>query len=425
MTTPALTALGRRARDRLNHLATLSDDGADRLTRLFLSPSHIEAVALVRGWFEEAGLETRVDPLLTVRGELAPSRPGQGRCLKRLLIGSHIDSVVDAGRYDGCLGVVAGLIALEEIRARGLELPFAVELLAFGDEEGVRFPVTLTSASAVAGTLTAGMLDACDHDGISIREALVKAGGDPEAALCCAYDRDDVLGYLEVHIEQGPVLESEGLALGVVTAIAGQSRFRISVTGEAGHAGTVPMYLRRDALAASAEMMRVIEEVALRGSDAAMVATVGQLMVLPGATNVIPAEVHFSLDLRAADDPARLNALHEIRHRCRAIARDRQVGFVMETVVDRATTPTSRPLQAVIADAIEELGLAPRYLPSGAGHDGLAIKDLTEIGMIFVRCRGGISHNPLESAEVNDLGLAIEALIGTLKRLADKEEGGS
>ncbi|WP_237151891.1 allantoate amidohydrolase [Oryzibacter oryziterrae] len=416
----ATRQLGERAQAMLDALAALTDEPG-RLTRLYLSPAHAKAVDLVARWMTEIGLEVSVDALGTVRGHRKAGKAGVGGN-KRLLIGSHIDTVVNAGRYDGMLGVVAGILALQELAAREVALPFGVDVLAFGDEEGVRFPTSLASSSAVAGIFPSTALDARDADGVSLRQALTDFGCEPDASQAAAYAPDDVLGYLEVHIEQGPVLEIEGKALGVVTSIAGQSRFNVLVTGEAGHAGTVPMTLRRDALAASAEMMAAIEDVALAGRAHEMVATVGRLTVEPGAINVIPNRVRFTLDLRAESDAPRAAATEEIKARCRAIAERRHVGFSMDRFYDNATTPCAPRLQDAFAGAIEALGHPTRRLTSGAGHDGHAIKALTDVGMLFVRCRGGISHNPAEFATVDDMGLAVEALIKTIGKLADQTD---
>lgn len=414
MRTP--TKLGIRAEAMLAELAAFSD-GDGNLTRLYLSPAHRAAADRVAAWMRDAGLDVGLDALGTVRGRLKPTAPGRAGN-RRLLIGSHIDTVVNAGRYDGMLGVVAGILAVEEIRARGIELPFGVDVLAFGDEEGVRFPTTLISSSAVAGCLVPSDLDARDADGIALRDALVAFGGDPDAASSAAYARDEALAYLEVHIEQGPVLEAEGLPLGAVTSIAGQSRFSVTVAGEAGHAGTVPMALRRDALAAGAAMMLAIEEVARAGDAHQMVATVGRLAARPGAVNVIPSEVVFTLDIRADADAPRLAAIAELQTRLQAIANDRGVSVAMEKFYESPTTPCAAHLQEAFAAALRDLGLAERRLASGAGHDGHALHHLTDVGMLFVRCRGGISHNPAEFAAIDDMGLAVEALIKAVERLA-------
>ncbi|MCM5556054.1 allantoate amidohydrolase [Pleomorphomonas sp. JP5] len=413
MRTP--TELGVRAEAMLAELAAFSDDAAN-LTRLYLSPAHRAAADRVAGWMRTAGLDVGLDALGTVRGRLKPSAPGRAGN-RRLLIGSHIDTVVNAGRYDGMLGVVAGILVAEEIRARGIELPFGIDVLAFGDEEGVRFPTTLVSSSAVAGCLVPSDLDARDVDGVALRDALLAFGGDPKATPTAAYSREEVLAYLEVHIEQGPVLEAEGLPIGVVTSIAGQSRFSVTVSGEAGHAGTVPMLLRRDALAASAEMMLAIEDVARAGQAHQMVATVGRLAAKPGAVNVIPAEVVFTLDIRADADGPRLSAIADLDARFRAIASRRGVSVAIDKFYESPTTPCAFHLQEAFASAAGALGLPDRRLASGAGHDGHAMHHLTDVGMLFVRCRGGISHNPAEHAAVDDMGLAVEALIKAIERL--------
>ena len=400
----------------LAELAAFTDDDSN-LTRLYLSPAHRAAADRVAEWMRAAGLDVGSDGLGTVRGRLKPTAPGSAGN-RRVLIGSHIDTVVNAGRYDGMLGVVAGILAAEEIRARGIELPFGVDVLAFGDEEGVRFPTTLVSSSAVAGCLVPSDLDARDADGVPLRDALLAFGGDPEAIASAAYAREEALAYLEVHIEQGPVLEAEGLPIGIVTSIAGQSRFSVTVAGEAGHAGTVPMLLRRDALAASAEMMLAIEDVARDGQAHQMVATVGRLTARPGAVNVIPAEVIFTLDIRADADAPRLTAIADLDARFQAIAARRGVSVAMDKFYESPTTPCAPRLQEALAAAAGDLGLPDRRLASGAGHDGHAMIHLTDVGMLFVRCRGGISHNPAEFAAVDDMGLAVEALIRAIERLA-------
>jgi allantoate deiminase len=442
-------AMGARAQEMIDTLAEISAEPG-RLTRLFLTPEHRQAADLVAAWMERAGLEVRMDAAATVHGLLpAKARPAHGAerdghlspgaapladgphatdeaplANKRLLVGSHIDTVVDAGRYDGNLGVVAGIMAVEEIHARGITLPFDLEILAFGDEEGCRFAKTLMSSSTIAGALDTELLDTADDNGITVRDALRKFGGEPDNLAGEAYRPSDALGYLELHIEQGPVLDREGEALGVVSAIAGQGRYRIQARGEAGHAGTVPMTIRHDALAASAEAMMVIEEVARKHAGAAMVATVGDIGVTPGASNVIPGTASFSLDLRAADDIARETAMAEIRNRLRQIGARRGVVIGIETTMEKPVVAVGPRLKAAIARGIADVtGRAPRELMSGAGHDGQAMAHLTEIGMIFVRCRAGISHNPLEYVTVEDMGLAVEALIRTILELARDEEG--
>ena len=415
----ATEALGRRAEAMLEALATISAD-PDHLTRLYLSEEHRRAAELIGEWMRTAGLRVRMDAAGTMHGLRPADVAGQGAA-KRLLVGSHIDTVVDAGRYDGNLGVVAGILAVEELGRRGVALPFGLEILAFGDEEGVRFPKTLLSSSVVSGALRDPMLDLTDADGVTIRAALAAFGGDPDALTDEAYRQDETLAYIELHIEQGPVLERAGRPLGVVTAIAGQSRFRVTVKGEAGHAGTVPMAIRRDALAAAAEMALAVER-AGQGPES-LVATVGEFRVLPGASNVIPGEVRFSIDLRAAEDAVRAVAAEAIRGGLATIAAQRGVAVDLETVHEKPVAACDPDLVATLASVIGAVtgGPAP-LLMSGAGHDGQAMAHLCPIGMIFVRCRGGVSHNPAEYAAPTDIGLGIEALVEAIVRIAESKD---
>jgi len=413
-----IPALGRRAEAMLATLGAISSD-PDRLTRLYLTGEHRRAMDLVAEWMRAAGLDVAVDAVATVRGRLAAAAPGASN--RTLYLGSHIDTVVDAGRYDGCLGVVAAILAVEETRRRGLALPFAVEVLAFGDEEGVRFPTTLAGSSAVAGRFRPADLAAADRDGITLEAALRAFGRDPADIPGGAAEPGSAIGYLEVHIEQGPVLEREDLPLGVVTAIAGATRAVIRITGEAGHAGTVPMALRRDALAAAAELVLAVEATARAGEADGLVATVGRLEVRPGAVNVVPGMVELTLDLRAAADAPRRAAFAAIEAASGRIAVARGVAVTITPTHDQPTTPASPVLQDVLATAIGGLGVAERRLMSGAGHDGQAMAALTDIGMIFVRCRGGISHNPAEHASVEDMGFAVAALTRAIAGLAERE----
>ena len=412
-----IRAIGKRTQAMIDALAGITAEPGT-MTRLYLTPEHKRAAALVGEWMRRAGLGVRMDAAGTMHG-LLPAAAAGPRANRRLLVGSHIDTVVDGGRYDGNLGVVAGILAVEELEARGVKLPFGLEVLAFGDEEGVRYPKTLTSSSAIAGMVDPGVLEMTDASGMTLRAALAEFGGDPDHLAAEAYLRGDVLGYLEVHIEQGPVLEAAGEPLGVVSAIASQGRYRLKVRGEAGHAGTVPMPVRHDALAAAAEVILAAEEVARRGARSALVATVGEIAVRPGAGNVIPGEAQFSLDVRAGDDRARSDAVDEIRNRARQIGVRRGVIIGMETMLEKPVAKAAPRLKRAIAAGIETVtGAKPREVMSGAGHDGQAMINLTDIGMIFVRCRAGISHNPLEFVTTEDLGLAVEALVQTIIRIA-------
>ena len=396
---------------RLDQLAGCSD--MPGLTRLYLSDAHARAVALVRGWMEQAGLRTRLDAAATLIGR-RDGPPGA----PTLLIGSHLDTVRDAGRYDGALGVMVGLAALQ--RLAGERLPCAVELLAFGDEEGVRFALTMTGARACAGSLDAAAhLASRDAGGITLGEALAAFGGDPDGLDAASYRSGDVCGFLEVHIEQGPVLERAGLALGVVSAINGCRRFIITVDGEAGHAGTVPMTARRDALAAAAAMIVVVREAGREaGLDApGVTATVGQIEARPGAINVIAGSARFSLDVRAPDDAARDAVVTRILAAFEAIAAAHGVRHAVAAGFSAPATPCSEPLQVLLEQAAASLDLATLRLPSGAGHDAMVMAQLCPMAMLFVRCAGGISHNPAERITASDAECATRVLVEALRAI--------
>jgi allantoate deiminase len=396
---------------RLDELARHSDEPG-RLTRLYLSPAHRSAARLVAGWMQEAGMSVHMDAVGNVVGRYA----GQTADAPALLLGSHIDTVRDAGKYDGNLGVLAAIQAVGELNARGERLPVALEVLAFGDEEGVRFPVTLSGSRAVAGTLDPSVLDAVDADGIRLRDALLAFGGRPDALASARHDPAAVAGYVEIHIEQGPVLESEDLAVGVVTAISGASRFTIEIDGEAGHAGTVPMNLRHDAVAAAAEIVLAVEELAQRTPD--LVATVGCFTALPGAVNVIAAGARLTLDIRSPFDAVRRAAIEQLSRRFDAIAARRGVALRMARFYEAPAVACDDALQARLQRAVERQNIPPRHLPSGAGHDGLAMAALCPVGLLFVRCAGGVSHSPAESITVEDAGTAVAVLLDFLRDYA-------
>jgi allantoate deiminase len=358
---------------------------------------------------EDAGMTARMDAVGNIVGRYEGAEPDA----PALLLGSHIDTVRNAGKYDGNLGVIAAIQAVAELQAQDLRLPFAIEVLAFGDEEGVRFPVTLTSSRTVAGILDVAALDAEDAERVSVREALQRFGCNPFEIHTVPRRKDQVLAYVEVHIEQGPVLEAEGLPVGVVTAIAGASRFTIEVVGVAGHAGTVPMRLRQDALAAAAEMVLAIERVA-RGTED-LVATVGRMEVAPGAVNVIPSSTRFTLDIRSPKDAVRRDAVALLERELREIARRRSVTVQIGKSYDEAAATCAGWLVEQLEAAVTRCGVRPLRLPSGAGHDGLAMVALCPIAMLFVRCKGGISHNPAESITTDDADAAVRTLVDFLR----------
>jgi allantoate deiminase len=390
--------------DQCEALAKLSEL-AGGLTRVYLSDEQRRANELVLGWMREAGMSARLDAAGNCVGRYEGGRPGA----PALVLGSHLDTVRDAGRYDGMLGVVAGIECVRTLHLAGRRLPFAVEVIGFADEEGTRFNATLLGSRAVAGTFKPEVLDATDRDGVSMRAALRAFGLDPDRIGEAAKRREDVLAYAELHIEQGPVLEAEGLPVGVVTAINGATRLAVEVNGMAGHAGTVPMNLRQDALAAAAECVLAIERRCSGVPE--LVGTVGKLECLPGAVNVVPGKVRFTIDIRSPRDAERLAAVADALGELAAIAARRNVAIRPTQTHEGRTAPCAGWLQAQLGEAIAAEGLPVRRLPSGAGHDGMAMIDLADIGMLFVRCEKGISHNPAEAITLADAETGARVLL--------------
>jgi allantoate deiminase len=372
-----------------------------RLTRRFATPALREAGEAVAGWMREAGMTVRRDAIGNVIGRRSAGD-------RTLLLGSHLDTVPNAGRYDGMLGVLVAIATVQAVP----DLPYSVEVYGFADEEGTRFQTAYLGSGVVVGRFDGDDLERRDAEGVSMRDALLTFGGDPEALGTARRDPSDLLGYVEVHIEQGPVLEARGVPLGVVTGIAGQSRVAASFEGVAGHAGTVPMELRRDALAAAAELVLAAEGVA-RETDG-LVATVGELAVAPGASNVIPGGASLSLDVRHLDDEARLDAVERLRERAQEIARVRAVGHEWREVQHTPAAPCDPALTDLLARAV---GDGAVRLPSGAGHDAAVMSAIAPVAMLFVRCAGGISHHPDEAVTVEDIGAAIEATTRFLRLL--------
>jgi allantoate deiminase len=410
MTDPDAQVIGAVLMARLDALAAFTDEPG-RLSRFYLTPAHRAAAETVRGWMQEAGLAAEIDAVGNVVGRTAP---GSDRPV--LLLGSHIDTVRDAGRYDGAFGVLAAIAGVAELARRGVMLPFDLEILAFGDEEGARFPATLSGSRAVAGCLAPSALDMTDAQGVSLGEALRRFGCDPAGIPALSRLGRKVLGYLELHIEQGPVLEAEGLPVGIVTAIAGAVRLTVTLRGEAGHAGTVPMAMRHDALAAAAELVLAVEAAAKAGGNS-LVATVGQLSLQPGAPNSIPGDVVLSIDLRADGDALRDAALARIEAERDRIAAARGIVIDMKPTYEAPAVTCDADLQSVLAAAIESFGIVPRRLASGAGHDAMVMGALGPVGMLFTRCRGGISHTPAESITAEDAALSVLVLCRALEIL--------
>lgn len=402
-----------RVMARADALAAISET-PDALTRVYLSAQHLQANQLVGEWMRQAGMTVWQDSVGNICGRYEGAQEGA----QAVLLGSHLDTVRNAGRYDGMLGVLAAIEVVDSLHQQGRHLAQAIEIVGFGDEEGTRFGITLLGSRGITGTWPQGWLETCDAGGISVAQAMVQAGLDPARVALAARHQDDFSACLELHIEQGPCLEQEGLALGVVEAINGARRLSCRFTGEAGHAGTVPMNHRKDALAAAAEWMVLIENTTRqRGGN--RVATVGELRCLPGAVNVIPGEVALSLDIRGPQDAPLDALLAELLAQAQTIAARRGLSFSAEEFYRIAATPCDARLQDLLGQAVESVQGRSLSLPSGAGHDTIALAERWPVGMLFVRCKGGISHHPAESVMAEDVALAIEAFGRAVRKLAD------
>ncbi|CAK7356418.1 unnamed protein product [Dovyalis caffra] len=425
---------------RLNQLGKVSDaDGY--LERTFMSPASVRASNLIRSWMEDAGLTTWVDHMGNVHGRVEGLNAGA----EALLIGSHLDTVVDAGIFDGSLGIISAISALKVLKSNGTltNLKRPVEVIAFSDEEGVRFQSTFLGSAAVAGILPVSGLQISDKSGVNVQDALKEnsIAITEESLFQLKYDPRTVWGYIEVHIEQGPVLEWVGFPLGVVKGIAGQTRLKVTVRGSQGHAGTVPMSLRQDPMAAAAELIVLVESICKNPKDFlsydghcdgstveslsnSLVCTVGEISTWPSASNVIPGQVTFTVDLRAMDDMGREAILYTLSNRMYEICERRSVSCIIERKHDanavicdsELTSQLKFAANAALKRMTGEIQDEVPILMSGAGHDAMAMSHLTKVGMLFVRCRGGVSHSPAEHVLDDDVwaaGLAILAFLGT------------
>lgn len=387
-----------------------SGDADFDLTCAYMTPAHRRTAAQLAEWMREAGMEAHIDNVGNVVGVYRSDVPGA----KTLMTGSHYDTVRNGGKYDGRLGILLPIAIVRHLHQRGEKLPYHFEIVGFAEEEGVRFKSTFLGSNAVTGRFDLSLLDQTDADGIAMRDALLAAGHDVSRIPAIARDPAQLLGFVEVHIEQGPVLLERDLALGVVTAIAGSSRYLVELTGLASHAGTTPMTMRKDAAAAAAEIVLLVERRC--GQGVALVGTVGQLQVPGGSVNVVPGACKLSLDIRAADDAVRQAAVKDVLDGIAEICARRQVEFSLQRIVDAAAAPCAQRLMDQLGAAIERAGL-PRFdLLSGAGHDAMAMAAITDVAMLFTRCgNGGISHNPLETMTADDADIAAQVLLDFLR----------
>ncbi|TMJ69207.1 MAG: allantoate amidohydrolase [Alphaproteobacteria bacterium] len=396
--------------DRLAHWS----ESSDGLTCTYLSPAHRTVAAQIRDLMREAGLTTEIDTVANVIGRY----PAADSAAPALIVASHYDTVRNAGRYDGRLGVLTALILAEHLGRLGRKLPFHLDVIAFSEEEGVRFSSSFLGSSAVAGRFDAKLLERRDAQGVTLAAAMAEAGLDATKIPALARRRDGLVGYLEVHIEQGPVLLEEGLPVGIVSAITGSVRSMVTITGTAGHAGTVPMARRHDAAAAAAELVLYVEKRCAQAPT--LVGTVGKLVVPNGAINIIPGRCELTLDVRSGDDATRDAAMSDILSEMERITARRGVTIDSQEVQRTAAVQCSARLQKVLADAVVGAGVKPRHLPSGAGHDAMMFSGLTDVAMLFVRCgNGGVSHSPREIITAEDADVAARVMLDAVLRLAE------
>jgi allantoate deiminase len=400
---------------RCDVLGSCSDE-PDRLTRPFASDAMRQAHKHVTSWMREAGLAVRTDNIGNLRGRYEAAPAGDA---PTVLLGSHLDSVRDAGKYDGPLGVMVAIAAVQRLHDSGSRLPFAIEVVAFADEEGLRYGASYLGSRALAGAFDPADLDLVDARGVRMADAIRAFGGDSDRLAEDLWNGGRLLGYCEVHIEQGPVLEARDLPVGVVSTITGFSRSGLTFTGKAAHAGTTPMDRRHDALAAAAEFVLVVE--AEGRATGGLVATVGQLAVSPGAMNVVPGGVVLSLDVRQPDDAVRTEHVRRLLQGAQDIAKRRGLSVESQRIDEEDSVACSPRLKSLLERAMGELGHPAMQLASGAGHDAVVMSRLTEAAMLFVRCQGGVSHHPAESVAENDVAVAIDVLSKFLELLAAEQ----
>lgn len=399
---------------KINELAAISEDPSC-LTRTFGSEAFMAGSRLIQQWMQQIGLQTRVDAIGNVRGRLVSQNPDA----KTFAIASHMDSVVNAGKFDGPMGVIMGLDVVEKIIQSGQLLPFHIELIAFSDEEGVRFHTTYLGSKVVAGSFDQELLDKKDESGILLVNAIQEIGSNVAFLPTDAIAKADWLGYFEIHIEQGPVLYERNVPVAIVTAIAGQKRIELTFRGMAGHAGTVPMTMRQDALCAAAEFVLAVEQ--FGASQPNLVATVGKLNVVNAASNVIPGDVSCSLDVRSNDIAILETACQSLQNTLTEIGQKRSIQVDWHFIQETAPVVCSPLFTTLLAKAIQDNNYELIQLVSGAGHDGVPISQVAPIAMLFVRCFKGISHNPLENVELADIAAALQVADTFINNLHEKE----
>jgi allantoate deiminase len=400
--------------DRINELAGFSED-KNCITRTFGTDAFVESRKKIFSWMKETGLDVRIDNISNVRGKLLSPTP----LAKTLVIGSHYDTVGNAGKFDGPLGIVLGLDIIQHLIKRKEQIPFNIELIAFSDEEGIRFHTTYLGSKVVAGSFDKNLLEKKDALSITLEEAMRSMGGDSYKLNEDSIAGTEWVGYFEIHIEQGPILYDKNIPVGIVTGIAGQKRIEIIFNGISGHAGTVPMDMRTDALCAASEFILEVENFAIADKKN-IVATVGKLEIFNAASNVIPGKVLCSLDLRSPSESILLSAFQAINKFCKEICKKRGLLFEWNLVQESNPVSCDDQLSTLLKKAIADSGYEVVQIVSGAGHDAVPISEISPVVMLFVRCFQGISHNPLENVELKDIAAAIHVSDNFIKILINK-----
>jgi len=387
---------------RIQELARYSDE-ENCISRIFGTKAFMECRDKIESWMKEAGLQTYIDNIGNVRGKLF----SENKNAKTFVIASHFDTVINAGKYDGTLGILAALDILEKLVTQQTQIRFNIELIAFSDREGVRFHTSFLGSKIVAGNFNTGLLDSKDDERITLGQVLQDLQYDSTKLLQDAIPPEQWLGYYEIYIEQGPVLYKKNIAAGIVTGIAGQKKISIEFTGVAGHAGTVPMRMRADALCAAAEFIVAVEQLAISKKNN-IVATVGELNIQHAGSNVIPAKVLCSLDLRSANKKKLSKAYEDLNELCEEICYNRNIYFEWKLVQETNPVTCDERLRKFLKRSIKEKKMEVIEMESGAGHDAVAIFQVAPVAMLFVKCFKDISHNPLEKVEIKDIAAALE-----------------
>lgn len=398
-----------RIMPRIEELAAISES-PDCLTRRFATPEHRRANDLVALWMRNIGMRVWEDAIGNVIGRYEAG--GISEDTPAILLGSHLDTVINAGRFDGMLGILSALACVESLKENNVQIPYAIEVIGFADEEGVRYQSTYLGSRALTGDFDTAVLSRTDDLGISMVEALQQFGTDARDIDAAARKPSDFVAYLELHIEQGPVLETVNTPVGVVSSISGASRLMVNLTGYAGHAGTVPMGFRRDALVAAAQCVCVVEEYC--STTDGLVGTVGRILAKPGAGNVIAGDVRFSIDIRAASDEVRTERVKAVVDEMNRLCYQRNIDIDVDYVHEASSVDCNPDVMRHMQNAVKECGADLVTLPSGAGHDAAAMADMTPVGMLFVRCAGGVSHHPDEDVSEHDAIAGAQVLMQTV-----------